>query len=342
MVRNEALSFTRQNAELAVDYHLLKSLTVLAEGFWEGWDREQLRINGTNELGVGGGFIFKPVRAATLRGNYRYARRTVDGYKTGNTAENPEAVGLANYDWAERIRHKANLRFQALPTETLTVSLSGSYLNDAFGGENRFGLKKNESVTGGVDVTYTPSDVLSFYANYAREHRKGSMQSAAKDDSFDNPATAANETTIGAFNPENYWNSTTTENVDTIGVGATVQIIPEKLTLNAGYTFSNSSMDIDTTNPNGAVKLANAAAQAFPAVKNRMHEVRADIGYNFTKNLKSGVTYLYELYKLDDYANTPAYMAGSTFENSTKYLYTGANNYNYEAHVVGAYVKYKF
>jgi len=275
-------------------------------------------------------------------GNYRYSHRTVDGYKPGNTQENPEAVGLANYDWADRIRNKADLRFQILPLEAVTVSLSGSYLNDEFGGENRFGLKKNESVIGGADVTYTASDALSFYVNYAKEYRKGSMQSAAKDDSFDNPSTPANETTIGAFNPENYWNSTTTEKVDTIGLGVTVQIIPERLTLNTSYTYSNSTMDISTINPNGAVKLANAAAQAWPTVRNLLQEVRADIGYNFTKNLKTGVTYLYELYTLDDFANTAAYMAGSSFENSTKYLFAGANNYSYDAHVVGAYVKYKF
>lgn len=342
LVRNEALSFTRQNAELAVDYHLLKSLTVMAEGFWEGWDREQLRIDGTTETGVGGGFIFKPVRTATLKGNYRYAHRTVDGYKAGNTKENPEAVGLANYDWAERTRQKTDLRFQVLPTEAVTVSLSGNYLKDEFGGDNRFGLKKNESVIGGIDVTYTASDALSFYVNYAKEYRKGTMQSAAKDDSFDNPLTTANETTIGAFNPENYWNSTTAEKVDTVGLGATLQIIPEKLSLNTSYTYSNSAMDISTVNPNGAVKLANAAAQALPTVRNILQEVRADIGYNFTKNLKSGVTYLYELYTLNDYANSSAYMAGSSFENSTKYLFAGANNYSYDAHVVGAYVKYKF
>ncbi|OGU13554.1 MAG: hypothetical protein A2076_16655 [Geobacteraceae bacterium GWC2_53_11] len=342
LVRNEALSFVRQNAELAVDYHLLKSLTVMAEGSWEGWDREELRIDGTTELGVGAGFVYKPVRTTTLKGNYRYAHRTVDGYKTGNTKENPEAVGLANYDWAERTRNKANIRFQTMPLDAVTLALSGSYLNDEFGGDNRFGLKKNESYTGGVDITYAMSDTFSVYANYTKERRKGSMQSAAKDDSFDNAATAANETTIGPFNPENYWNSTTTENVDTVGLGVTVQIIPEKLTLNTSYTYSNSMMDIDTVNPNGAVKLANAAAQSWPTVRNLLQEVRADLGYNVTKNLKTGVTYLYELYTLDDFANTSQYMAGSTFENSTKYLFTGANGYSYDAHVVGAYVKYKF
>lgn len=43
----------------------------------------------------------------------------------------------------------------------------------------------------------------------------------------------------------------------------------------------------------------------------------------------------------DDSANTGTYTAGATYENSTKYLYTGANNISYDAHVVGTYVNYK-
>lgn len=54
-------------------------------------------------------------------------------------------------------------------------------------------------------------------------------------------------------------------------------------------------------------------------------------------SLKLGVTNLYELFMQDD----SAYTAGATYENSTKYLYTGANNISYDAHVVGAYVNYK-
>ncbi|MDO8721665.1 MAG: MtrB/PioB family decaheme-associated outer membrane protein [Syntrophales bacterium] len=342
-VSNEALSFTRQNADISADYQLLKSLTLMVEGFWEDWEREELRIDDTTEFGGGGGFIFSPTRSAKLKGNYRYAKRTVDGYKTGNTKENPEAVGLANYDWAERTRNQADLKLQVTPLESLTVGLSGRYQKDEFGEDNRFGLKENKSMIGAIDVTYTMSESLSFYANYVRESRKGSMQSGAKDDAFDNLATPAiNETTIGAFNPENYWNTDIDEDVDTVGVGMTVQIIPNKLTLNAGYSFSLSKMDFDTVNPNGAVKLANAAAQSWPTVENRYQEFKADLGYNFTANLKGGITYLYEKYTLDDFANTPAYMAGASAENSSKYLFTGANNYNYEAHVGGVYLSYKF
>lgn len=334
LVANETLSYTRQNAEISADYHLLKPLTVSVEGFWEGWDRKETRIEGTDELGAGAGFIYKPAKFAKLKGNYRYSHRTVDGYEPGNTKENPEAIGLANYDWADRVRHKADLRLQLAPVESVTVGFNGQYHNDKFGGDNRFGLKKNDIVTAGVDVNYNVSDALSLYANYAKDYRKGAMQSGAKDDVY---VAGTNN-----FNPDNYWNSDIFEKVDTVGLGFNYQVIPEKLTLNTSYNVSYSKMDINTYNPNGAAKLVNAAAQDFGTITNKYQEVKTDLAYNFTKNLKGGVTYVYELFMQDDFANTGEYLAGSTFENSTKYLYTGANNLSYDAHIFGAYVNYKF
>jgi len=342
-VRNEALSYTRQNAELAFDYHVMKPLTLTLEGFWENWDREQLRIDETNEVGIGGGFVYKPTRTAKVKGTYRYAHRTVDGYIPGATAENPEAIGLQNYDWADRVRHKADLRLQMTPMAAFTVGLSGQYHNDEFGDENRFGLKETDAVTGAIDVGFAVTDQLSLYASYAKDFRKGYMQAAAKDDPFDAPTTTIDDPFAGDnFNPLNYWNTDIYEKVDTVGVGVTVQMIPEKLTLHTSYNVSFSKMDFNTYNPNGSAKLLNAEAQDWPQVKNYYQEVKTEIAYSFTKNLKSGVTYVYEVFNQHDFANTPAYMAGASFENSTKYLFTGANNLSYDAHVVGAYVSCKF
>lgn len=342
-VRNEALSYTRNNIELGFDYHVMKPLTLMLEGFWENWDREELRIDETNELGVSGGFVYNPARTAKLKGTYRYAHRTVDGYVPGATLANPEAIGLQNYDWADRVRHKADLRLQMTPMAAVTVGLSAQYLNDEYGDENRFGLKETDAVTGAIDVGYAVTEALSLYASYSKDFRKGYMRSAAKDDPFDAPTTAIDDAFgTNDFNPLNYWNSDIYEKVDTVGLGVTLQVIPEKLALHTSYNLSYSKMDINTYNPNGAVKLLNAEAQDWPQVKNYYQEVKTDIAYSFTKNLKSGVTYVYEVFNQSDFANTGAYLAGATFENSTKYLFTGANDLSYDAHVVGAYMNYKF
>ena len=258
------------------------------------------------------------------------------------TGSNPEAAGLQNYDWADRIRHKANVRATVIPVEAFTFGLVGQYQEDEFGGDSRFGLKKQEVAVGGVDLSYAPLERISLYASYSKEYRKGAMQSGAKDDTFDAPGTLDDTLVTDNFNPFNYWNTDIYEKVDTIGIGANLQVIPNRLTVGASYNLSLSKMDFKNVNPNGAVKLDNAQVEPWSTVRSRLQEVRADIAYHFAKNLKVGVNYLYEWYKLDDFANTPAYMAGASVENSTRFVFTGATHYSYDAHVAGAYLNYKF
>lgn len=354
-VANEPLSFTKQTADLSLDFHVAKPLTLILEGGWEGWDREKLRIDSTTEYNVGAGFLFKAAKNARLKAAYKYAKRSVDGYKTGDTAANPEAIGLVNFDWSDRIRHKADARFQYDPFETLALGISGQYMNDKLAEDSRFGLKKVETLAGALDVTYTPSERLSLFLNYVREFRKSNMRSGAKDDAFDLAGTTDNEAVLyGSFNPANYWNTNIEETTDTVGVGATVQLVPARLTLNAGYNFSYSKADYDTYNPNAALaiangftagaKLANAVAQPWPTVVNRLHEVKANLAYKWFANLTVGISYLFEWYKLDDFAwdNLNAYMAGVSAENTTRFVFADAAYKQYETHVGQVYMVYKF
>jgi hypothetical protein len=137
-------------------------------------------------------------------------------------------------------------------------------------------------------------------------------------------------------------------------VGATVQLVPARLTLNAGYNFSYSKADYDTYNPNAALaiangftagaKLANAVAQPWPTVVNRLHEVKANLAYKWFANLTVGISYLFEWYKLDDFAwdNLNAYMAGVSAENTTRFVFADAAYKQYETHVGQVYMVYKF
>lgn len=343
-VENEPLSYTRQNIDLSADYHIIKPLTLLLEGGWEIWDREKLRIDSTKESNIGGGLIYKLSKIASLKGGYKYAHRTVDGYKTGNTASNPEAVGLVNYDWAERNRDKADLRFQVSPVNSVSLGLSGQYLNDKYAEDERFGLKRSKAITGNFDVAYAPSNVVTVYANYGNEYRRSEIQSGAKDDTFNSAGTLDDAFTSDNFNPFNYWNTNIKEKTDTVGIGLTIQIVPDRLILDTNYNFSHSKMDFDNYNPNGKVKLANAEAQDWPNVVNRLHEFKIDLSYSVAKNLKAGLRYMYEKYDLDDFAwdDMKTYMAGLSSENSTRFLFTDATYNGYEAHVGGVYITYMF
>lgn len=344
-VENEPQSYTRQNADLAVSYKVAAPLTVKAEGGWEGWKREHRFVEDTDEWSIGGSVTYRPFAMANLRVGYKYSDRSTSEYEPGATAANPEAIGLTDFDLAERKRNKVDAQCQLTPHDSLVLSAFFQYMDDKYGEDTRFGLKKARNTGGGLDVTYTPSEVVTLYASYSRENIENKMQSGSKDDPFNNPTTNIDDAfAADNFNPLNYWNTDIDEDIDTVGVGATVQLMPGRLILDTSYNFSYSSMDFSTFNPNGTVKLANAAAQDWGKVKNRHHQLKADLGYKITNNLKAGIRYLYEKYNLDDFAwdNMNTYMAGLSAENSTKFLFTNAKYKGYEAHVGGVYLTYKF
>jgi MtrB/PioB family decaheme-associated outer membrane protein len=353
-VVNEPLSYTKQVADLSVDFHVATSLTLIAEAGWEGWEFEKLRVDSSDEYFVGAAAIYRPGKTASLKVAYKYAVKDVDGYLPGDTAANPEAPGLVNYNWADRKRHKADARFQYDPFDSLSLGISALYRNDRLGGDSRFGLKKVEDAAGALDVAYTPAERLTLLVTYARDYRKSRMQSGSKDDAFDIPSTADNEALLfGAFNPVNYWNTDMKETTDTVGVSVKLQIVPNRLTLDTGYNLSYSKADFDTSNPNAALsvanfgtaaKLSNAVAQPWPTVVNRLHEIRANLAYKWFANLTVGATYLFEWYKLNDFAwdNLQPYMAGLSAENSTQFVFAGATYKEYEAHVGQVYLAYKF
>ncbi len=351
-VKNEVFDYTRQEAELSADVHLTRMLSVSVEGDWEGWTFEHLRLDGMNEYGVGAGFTVKPARVASLTVSYRYADRSIDGYLKGRTLENPEATGLINYNWSERTRHQAQARVQLLPTELVTFGVMGRFRDEDYGGETeggtvvdqfRFGRTAVRAVMGAADVTLTPGERVSFNAGYSREYRKEEMANAAKDDGVKSTAFFG---FADDYSPVNYWDSDIMETIDSVTLGTGMQLVPERLLLDLGYVLSLSSMEIDTGNPNGvsATTLANAVAQDWPKIRNRLHELVADVAFPFTPNVRAGARYLFSWYDLEDFAwdQMDPYMAGRSVENTTRFVFADATYGRSRAHVGSVYVAGRF
>ena len=148
------------------------------------------------------------------------------------------------------------------------------------------------------------------------------------------------------FAPENYWSSRIKETVNSVGAGATVQLLPEVLSLDVGYNLSFSDVEVDTSNPNpiAATTLANARAVSWPTIQSRLHEILAELVYRFTPRMRAGARYLFRSYDLDDFAwdGMQPYMAGVSVENSTRYVYADATYNAYQAHVGTLYVSGSF
>jgi MtrB/PioB family decaheme-associated outer membrane protein len=361
-VANEVFDYWRHEADLGADYRLSRLLSLSLEGGWEGWRYDHMRVDATDEWSIGAGATLKPMRATSLRARYRYSDRTASGYLRGNTAENPEARGLMNYNWSDRRRHLADARAQWAPTRALSVGVTGRIVDEAYGGETeggtmvdqfRFGRTDVTAYGAALDVTVTPLERLSLQASYARDHRKETMASVAKDDGpksagfFVNPDGTP---LVDNYSPVNYWESDITDVADTFGVGATFDVLPQRVVIDARYDLSFSDVDVDTRNPNpvdtGAATptLANAVANDWPAVKTRLHEASVDLGYRFSASVRAGIRYLYANFDVDDWAwdIMAPYMAGRSAENSTRYVFAQATYNAYEAHVGTVYVTGSF
>lgn len=347
-VANELTDYWRHEADLGIDVRLARMLSVSVDGGWEAWRFTDARLDGVDEYAAGAGFVVRPLRNTSLKARYRYADRTNDGYKRGATPENPEARGLLNYNWADRRRHLADARLQYAPTQVVALGLLGRFVDDRYSGKTeveanidrfRFGRTSDRSWLGAADAEVTPLERLSIHGTYSFEQRKERMASAAKDDG---PKATDDFGIADNFAPENYWRSDIRETVNSLGAGATAQLVPDVLVLDLGYTVSFSDVEVDTRNPNPivATTLENARAVRWPTIKNRLHEVVADLGWRITPKVRAGVRYLFKSYDLDDFAwdIMQPYMAGSSVENSTRYVFADATYNAYTAQVGTVYV----
>ncbi|TBR23927.1 hypothetical protein EPO15_05050 [bacterium] len=352
-VRNVVVSYNRQTAELGAEYELSGPLSVGAETFWDRWSYRNNRVGATDEVGLGASAELDLTRLLKAHGKYRWSHRSVENYLPGNQAGNPEAYGLANFNWADRVRNRFDAGVRAEMTDTVSLGLSGLYQDDALGRDQRFGYKGMEVKGVTLDLSAAPSEALELSLTLGKEERVGRIQNGAKDDKFNDTSTSFDDTWAGdSFSPLNYWNTEIKDKTDTVALDATWRP-GEKWEFGGGYSFSYGRTSYITTNPNSAearaagdangVQLLNALAKDWPSVTSRLHELRVGGAYKFTKDVTFGLDYAFANYMLSDFANVGEYLAGTTGnENSTRFVLTGASKYGYTAHVVGAKVRLRF
>lgn len=343
-VENKPFAYTKHTVDVSADYHVVSPLHAILEGGWEDLARSFLRAQGTEESKIGGRLVYKPFSNVKMDAGYLHYDRSMEGYLPGMTAENPEAIGLVNYDVADRERHKGRGSLHVNATDKLTLGFEGEVVDDTYASDSRFGLKESDGYSGSVDLGYSFTDDVSIHAGYSYQHDRSLMKSGAKDDAFNMAGSIDDGWTADAWNPSNYWNSTITDVTHTFSTGTEIKFFKEKLVLDLSYNLSWGQQEITSENPNGAAKLSNASAQDWPTIRSILHEARTDLVYNITPDLCVGASYLFEVFQLDDFTwqSTSAYMATLTAENTTRYVFSNATYSDYTAHVVNLFLKWKF
>jgi MtrB/PioB family decaheme-associated outer membrane protein len=329
-IESEPMSFFKQNAEAEVLWDITKQFHF--RGFYEleTWNRTNRQANRTNEHSVGAELDYRASRNLSASVDYRYSDRKPLVYDPG-LLENSR---LRMFDQAKRMRHEADALVNWRINSELAISASGSYLSEDYD-ENFFGLARYVQSFGSVDMLFNPTESSTIYASYSREYYNSLNQTISK-------------TTIVTYDPANRWNRQTRDTLNSFTIGGTGYFAEDKLVADVHYALSLDNQHITTSNITAVrpYDALNAQANPFPDVETRFHELRADVSYQFTKNIGLGFRYIYEPYRLDDFSwnNLSPYPFEQLPEENDgrRFLFLDSRYTDHDANVIGVYLRLSF
>ena len=234
-------------------------------------------------------------------------------------AEHPE---MRHYDLADRTRNRFMGQVDFVPNDVWMFSLSGGILHDDFS-ETFFGLQESKGTTFSVGADYQVPSGLGFGATYNYEQYTGFQQSHEGDSSD------------AQFNdPLRNWTSDAKETVHYFSIYATPPRIGRNTEVRLSYDFSDARANNVYAIPVGS---PITTPNQLPEVFNKLQQFHLDARHRLTKNLAASFTYLYEPFRVYDYAFDPSVVNGIAQPSS---LVLGYVYRPYTAHAVNFGIRY--
>jgi MtrB/PioB family decaheme-associated outer membrane protein len=349
---SQRFSYMRQNADLDGRWQVARPLAVTLGTGWERWDRPETReVRVSDEFFAKAAVDVTPADWLMIRATYLPSFRRIRDYRTFALAavEQDAAPGepgqsylLRKYDESDRDRQRVDLMVQITPTETLTITPSASYRFDNYiasglrhdaNGPGQtgamLGLQQAVSWTAGMDVNWAPVERLSLAAGYMHEHNFQKQRSRNRNP--DDPALD--------------WISNNIDTIDTYHASMTARLIPGKLDLRFAGNYSYALGRVETWNPNAngsavynAVANTNQVARRWPAFEDSLLLLEASLKYHFGQAWTASLNYAYEMFRKHDWRTDTI----NPFVPGNSAVYLGNDLKNYEAHIFGATLGYRF
>ena len=349
---SQRFSYMRQNADVDGRWQVARPLALTLGTGWERWDRSVTReVPTSDEFYAKAALDATPTDWLLIRATYQPSFRRIDRYNTSALAQAeqnaaPGELGqsylLRKYDEADRDRQRVDLMVQITPTDTLTITPNASYKYDDYiasglfhdtrsqgpaEGKAMLGLQTAVSWSAGMDVNWAPSDRLSFAVGYVHESIFQKQRSRTRP-----PDTPALD-----------WISDNTDTVDTYHASMTARLIPSKLDLKFAGNYAYALGRVETWNPSGTGSTVfnatpNAQARRMPAFEDTLLRLEASLRYNFSLAWSASLNYAYEMFRKHDWRTDTI----NPFVPGDSAVYLGNDLKNYEAHIFGVTLGYRF
>jgi len=246
---------------------------------------------------------------------------------------------MRKFDVTDRERQQVDLAATVTPYEALDLTASFRWRDDdyasgvtstqplagtTFAGVNdvtpgdQLGLLSSESTRYALDGSYAVSKQLNLNAFVAREESESTQRGLEfNENNKANPAGAA-AADLGAWTEaRGQWIAKTDDRTNTVGAGIGYQIIPGKLNFVTDYSFAYGKVDIDYSgfgSPSSGTRTAGVISTAERAdtnefafrnpstVSHKQNTLNATLEYQMAKNLVFGLHYLFDNYRISDWA----------------------------------------
>ena len=236
--RNLPYAYSTQTLGLETTYRLTSWGAVKLGWAWDKWHRKYREVSNSDEQRLIPAFDLTPTEWLLLRASYTHAQRDAHEYNPfapeasfpqGETVQNVRLPTLRKFDEATRTQDGIKFLAQVTPVSTLSLALSVNFGSNDFT-RSEFGLLWNSYVSPAIDLVYSPTPRLNFFANYTWEQYTYRQRSRERQVAG----------VVVVDDPANNWMATGTDLINTGGAGLTVVLVPNTLEFYFDYSISNA------------------------------------------------------------------------------------------------------
>jgi MtrB/PioB family decaheme-associated outer membrane protein len=249
----------------------------------------------------------------TFRAHYEYGNRSGSGLDEDLLAEIGEQTAMRHYDLADRKRNRFVGQIDVTPSEALTFSVSAGLGKDDFN-DSYFGLQEATFRTFSLGADYGLPSGLGVGGMYNYERYSGFQRSRSA-----SPG-------VQAADPNRDWTTDSKETVHYFSIYLDPPRIGPNTEARFSYNYAHARGNFVY-----AVGPALPAPSQLPQTFNKLQDLRLDVRHRLNGRLAATLSYVYEPYRIFDFAFDPT-VINSIVQPSS--LVLGYTYRPYTAHTV--------
>ena len=225
----------------------------------------------------------------TFRAQYELASRSGSGLNEELLTEIGEQPDLRHFDVANRTRNRFTGQVDLVPNDVWTLSLSGGLGKDDYD-DSYFGLQQSTFRTFSIGADFRQPNGLGAGASYNYEHYEGDQRSRQ---------ASPGSTPPQENDPNRDWTVNSKERVNYVSIYAWPPRFGRNTEARVSWDYSNAKGTyFYGIVPGGPLTPPNQ----LPDVFNKLQQLHIDVRHRLSNRLVANVAYLYEPFRVYDFA----------------------------------------